>query len=209
MDELTSQQSVVIRQQALNCVSPYVEGNLRGETARRRNMPGTPYTYKAAWFSADCDHETRVALCRDPSGIAKANGLANAIMEGDQRSGCPRAVYVIGVVGEKTCKIGISATPVTRLERLQANHYRELYLFGTLHMAGKPKAETVEQEALRRGEAIADWRRGEWLGLEPETAFDLVIKSADDLNIRSCDAAAWIENMGNRVRALARAGGRI
>lgn len=190
--------------QVLNCAQIFQTDKIPAWRDSRRGYQTRDFFYPIKFFDASAPLSERVRLCRCPEGAAKANGLGAALAEGGTGGG-PRAVYVIGVEGEKVCKIGVSNAPVRRWADLQASHYKELFLFGALYMAGNRKCESVEAEALSRAEKVSDWRRGEWVGLEPEHAFDMVIQSADDLKIRNCDPATWVVNMHERTRALAKA----
>jgi len=202
---LTDENGLSISPELSNCAQIFLRGRSIGRTTSRKGWSEAAYHFENHWFNPKSALADRVKLCRDPAGIAKANGLAQAIKENDARSGVQRAVYVVGIEGERVAKIGVSATPVNRCLSLQQAHYKELFLYGALYLVGKPKCETIEEEALIRAEQIADWRKGEWVGLPAERAFSMVMHAADDLEIKTCDAATWVDNMNRRVKGLAKA----
>lgn len=202
---LTDENGLSISPELSNSAQMFLRGKSIGRSTSRKGWAEAPYSYVNHWFNPSFALADRIKLCREPAGIAKANGLAQAIKDNDARSGVPRAVYVIGIEGEAVAKIGVSATPVNRCIGLQQAHYKELFLYGALYLVGKPKCETIEEEALARAEQIAAWRKGEWVGLTAERAFTMVMHAADDLQIKTCDAATWVDNMNRRVKGLARA----
>lgn len=94
------------------------------------------------------------------------------------------AVYVIAADDRSCSKIGITLCPKDRLDGLQSANWDKLKVRYVLWV-WEDRAKEVEQLALATARAIGVEARREWVALEPEDAFQLVIDSAKTLGVEA------------------------
>lgn len=146
------------------------------------------------------------AACRDPSQLANAFGVMEALCEkvGGKKNGSPpRALYLIQAGEDPIVKIGVSANPLRRLMDLQASHYRELFLWGVI-FTPEMKAMTLEQRLLECAQQRGDRLMGEWVAAEPSDLFREILGLAAQHKIAICNAEVWLHNMMERTKRIAK-----
>lgn len=190
-----------------NCVnSVFTEVTAQFKTGRNITSQCIVYTsYQRKHFDFTSDRGEIIAHCRASEGIAKATGMIRAIAsDKSSNTNLSKVCYVIGVEDDPVCKVGVSFDPLARLKQLQDATYKDLFLFGALVSCDR-HGELLEQLTHDAGEREAKWRKGEWLGLPPERAMEIMLEQAQAKRLSVCDMGTWLDNFSNRVRAMAKA----
>lgn len=146
------------------------------------------------------------AACREPSRLADAFGVMEALAEGGggKAMGAPaRALYLIQVGDDPIVKVGVSANPYRRLMDLQKANYRELFLWGVV-FSPKEKAMTLEQRTLELAFARGNRLMGEWVSSTPEAVFTDVLNMASEHKVAVCNAEVWLHNMMEQTKRMAK-----
>lgn len=94
-------------------------------------------------------------------------------MRSKELSGGHHAVYVIGDVYGRECKIGKAANPINRLAQLQTGNHRQLFLHRVFWMRER-EASSVEALAHRIAEGSYDRLIGEWFRCSPNEAHEAI-----------------------------------
>lgn len=117
------------------------------------------------------------------------------------------ATYVIGLAGEKRCKIGYSNNPSRRIAQLQTALWDDVVCFG-LFWGPAIIAQGIECQALRLAKAHDLRLRGEWVNLPPDEAVGLVMTAMDKTEA-FCDSRTFMEHWAPHKEALYQKGGKL
>lgn len=98
----------------------------------------------------------------------------------------PTAVYVIKVDGAPYCKIGISNTPLIRVKEIQTSHWSDVSIHAVLWV-WDGRARDVEALSHRAAFGRNIDLKGEWVRMEPDDAFHLVLETAARLKVEASD----------------------
>lgn len=92
------------------------------------------------------------------------------------------AVYVIGDVYGRECKIGKALDPISRLAQLQTGNHRQLFLHRVFWVPAKTISE-IERKAHRFAEHYFERLWGEWFNCSPSEAHAAVQAAVNTNNL--------------------------
>lgn len=92
------------------------------------------------------------------------------------------AVYVMTAEDKRCCKIGFSENPRKRMRQIQTGQDSEITLFFAIRL-NEENARWLEAAIHRYLAKTLNHKRGEWYLMEPETAAQIVIRMAIQLEL--------------------------
>ena len=151
-------------------------------------------------FSQDLDELVSAASNLDRLG--EIEGVMRRMNYAD-RGDHDCAVYAAEAVGFGHVKIGVSSTPIKRLEVLQIANFADLKLVGLVWASSEKAAANIERLALRAAKEM-EWKaNGEWVKSTAEEAIELIVKAARFADARVYGTPEAMANMVARANALA------
>lgn len=84
------------------------------------------------------------------------------------------SIYIIAPIDGWPCKIGISTSPVKRINGLQTSVWKQLEVKWCGYLASVHEARELEKRSHMALTSLAKWLHGEWFDLRPDKAAELV-----------------------------------
>lgn len=158
-------------------------------------LHGKDLTIKARRYNlAEAPEELLASRAMDHHTNARASQRVADMPRATSTNDC--AIYVMGPASGAASKIGVSASPLVRLQQLQAGNYEPLKIYA-LFWLPEGQAFGVERLSLRVIAKMGRRLTGEWCDLSPPDITSLiacVLKSNQAVQVS--DSEMQIENIG-------------